>query len=115
MLKSGLPLGGSLVTFTEFCSTDTGKDLSGMELKKSLKSLWMAASEEENPLITPSIRSIHDAAKWQFYNEEKERKKRNKKLTTSMILYSVFLTVCTAKSITIKFVGDYYKAEVISY
>ncbi len=34
-----VPLGGSLVTLTEFCRTDTGKHLSGIELRYSLKSL----------------------------------------------------------------------------
>lgn len=57
------PLGGSLVTFTEFCSTDTGKHLSGIELKNSLKSLCIIASGERNPLTTASILNIHEAAK----------------------------------------------------
>ena len=58
-----LPLGGSLVTLTEFCRTLTGKHLSGMELRKSLKSLWMMVSLTEKPLMTFSIRNIHEAAK----------------------------------------------------
>ena len=33
------PFGGSLVTLTEFCNTETGNDLEGIELMKSLKLL----------------------------------------------------------------------------
>ena len=61
-----LPLGGSFVTLTEFCSTDTGKHLSGIELRYSLKSLCIIASGDRNPLMTASILNIHEAAKWQF-------------------------------------------------
>ena len=55
------------MTLTEFCSTETGKLLSGMELQNSLKSSWMMASGAENPLITASIRNIQEAARWQFW------------------------------------------------
>ena len=55
------------MTLTEFCSTETGKLLSGMELQNSLKLSWMMASGAENPLITASIRNIQEAARWQFW------------------------------------------------
>lgn len=58
-----IPLGGSLVTLTEFWRTDTGKHLSGMEERKRRKSLWMIASGAENPLTTASMANIHDAAR----------------------------------------------------
>ena len=58
-----LPLGGSLVTLTEFCSTLTGNDLAGMELKNSLKSGWSSLPGTENSLIVFSIANIQDAAK----------------------------------------------------
>ena len=58
------------MTLTEFCSTETGKLLSGMELQNSLKSSWMMASGAENPLITASIRNIQEAARWQFWTGE---------------------------------------------
>ncbi len=58
-----LPFGGSLVTFTEFCSTDTGKALVGMEERNSLKSSCMNVSGEENSFTVLSIDNIHEAAK----------------------------------------------------
>lgn len=58
-----VPLGGSFVTLTEFCNTDTGKHLSGIELKKSLKSLCIIAFGDWNPFITASMLNIHEAAK----------------------------------------------------
>ncbi len=54
------------MTFTAFCRTETGKHLSGMELRKRRKSSWMTASGAEKPLMTASILNIHDAARWQF-------------------------------------------------
>ena len=60
------PLGGSLVTLTAFCKTDTGKDFVGMEERKSLKSSWMNESGDEKPLTIFSIDNIQEAARWQF-------------------------------------------------
>lgn len=60
------PLGGSLVTLTLFCSTDTGNFVVGMELRYKRKSSWISAPGSPMVLMSSSIANIHEAAKWQF-------------------------------------------------
>lgn len=60
------PFGGSFVTFTEFCNTDTGKAFEGIELMYNLNCLLslLLSSAIFNTIF--SIDNIHEVAKWQF-------------------------------------------------
>ena len=57
------PFGGSLVTLTLFCSTDTGNVFAGIELKNRRKSKWIAPGFSAMDFTISSIDNIHDAAK----------------------------------------------------
>ena len=61
------PFGGSLVTLTLFCRTDTGNDLAGIELRYSRKPECTSSGFSAMDLTISSIDNIHDAARWQFY------------------------------------------------
>ena len=58
------PLGGSLVIFTPFCSTDTGNTWVGMDVSQRRKSLDTLLGSMPSQMRSSS--GIHDAARWQF-------------------------------------------------
>lgn len=58
-----IPLGGSLVTFSEFCNTKVGKLFEGIELRNSLKSDKVFDGFSINSCIIFSMSSIHDDAR----------------------------------------------------
>lgn len=60
------PLGGSLVTLTEFCNTETGKDFEGIELMYNLNSLWILFGSSAILKTIRSIDNIQEVARWQF-------------------------------------------------
>lgn len=60
------PLGGSFVTLTEFCKTETGKDFDGIELRYSLKAGLIFDESSDMFCIIRSMGNIQEVAKWQF-------------------------------------------------
>ena len=58
-----MPLGGSVVNFTEFWSTETGKYEAGIEVKNNLKSSWIVSLFSANSNTIFSREGIQDAAK----------------------------------------------------
>lgn len=67
-----MPLGGSLVSFTPFCSTGTGKYGAGMDVRKRRKSALMGPASDVPARRSASVSTIfsscgiHDLARWQF-------------------------------------------------
>lgn len=66
------PLGGSLVTLTEFCRTATGKHLEGIELMNNLKALLSFGAFSAISNTMRSMESIQEVARWQFFNNSSE-------------------------------------------
>jgi hypothetical protein len=58
-----MPFGGSFVTLTEFCKTDTGNAFEGIELMYSRNSLCTFADCSAIRCISLSMANIHEVAK----------------------------------------------------
>ena len=62
------PLGGSLVSFTPFCSTGTGKVVDGIDDSHSRKSGCTGSVSLTSSSTIFSRDGIHDVARWQFWS-----------------------------------------------